>query len=313
MLARSWRRPGVTWFPAAAAEPASTLLAPGERASRRSSCRSRPSSPATYRGALILQGFRDGGIPVAIEAEAPRAAPAKRPSRRRATAPGPARAARSDPAADRVRLVDAPEEAGRTRRRCSPRSPPGSARSTSSPAPTRSARSPPASPRLGREVAGTAAGRTLRQALEAGRAGTNGERLWSALRIGDWASRLPPSAGARPAPQRLALLLADDLEPTLELLPIPARAGRRGPRSSRRPRRSSTSRSGSGRSRVEVVRRGRGARRGRRSTGPPVVAATRTPRPSAGGRAAAVISADAAPRRPRPSTRSAARTRTGCT
>jgi hypothetical protein len=36
-----------------------------------------------YRGALILQGFRDGGIPVAIEAEAPRAAPAKRRAARR--------------------------------------------------------------------------------------------------------------------------------------------------------------------------------------------------------------------------------------
>lgn len=75
---------GVTWFPAAAPDPASTLLAPGE--SRELTIElPLPAElpPSLYRGALILQGFRDGGIPVAIDAEAPRSAPAKRPAARR--------------------------------------------------------------------------------------------------------------------------------------------------------------------------------------------------------------------------------------
>jgi hypothetical protein len=74
----------VTWFPAAAPEPASTLLAPGESRALTIELPLPAELPVgLYRGALILQGFRDGGIPVALEAEAPRAAPAKRASARR--------------------------------------------------------------------------------------------------------------------------------------------------------------------------------------------------------------------------------------
>ena len=75
---------GVTWFPAAAPDPASTLLAPGESRELTIELPLPAELPTSlYRGALILQGFRDGGIPVAIDAEAPRSAPAKRPAARR--------------------------------------------------------------------------------------------------------------------------------------------------------------------------------------------------------------------------------------
>lgn len=74
---------GVTWF--AEVEPAagSRLLAPGEMESLELVLRL-PASlpPAVYRGALLLQGFRQGALPVAVtvEAEAPKAK--KRPARR---------------------------------------------------------------------------------------------------------------------------------------------------------------------------------------------------------------------------------------
>ena len=126
------------------------------------------------------------------------------------------------PPADRVRLVDAPQEAGRstatllasltarlaTLHMISGADAVGSLTAGMS--------------RLGREVAATAAGAQLRQALESGRAGTNGPALWSALRIDEWASSLPPSPVLDQLRNDLALLLADDLQPTLELLPIPA-------------------------------------------------------------------------------------------
>ena len=126
------------------------------------------------------------------------------------------------PPADRVRLVDAPQEAGRstatllaslmarlaTLHLISGADAVGSLTAGMS--------------RLGREVAATAAGAQLRQALESGRAGTNGPALWSALRIDEWASSLPPSPVLDQLRNDLALLLADDLQPTLELLPIPA-------------------------------------------------------------------------------------------
>ena len=123
--------------------------------------------------------------------------------------------------ADRVRLVDAPDEAGR---------------STATLLASLTARLATlhmisgadavgcltaGMSRLGREVAATAAGAQLRQALESGRAGTNGPALWSALRIDEWASSLPPSPVLDQLRNDLALLLAEDLQPTLELLPIP--------------------------------------------------------------------------------------------
>jgi len=77
---------------------------------------------------------------------------------------------------------------------------------------------------LGRTMRGTVEGARLHQALESARAGTNGEALWAALKVGDWASGLPPSPILDHLRNDLALLLADDLEDTLALLPIPGEA-----------------------------------------------------------------------------------------
>lgn len=75
---------------------------------------------------------------------------------------------------------------------------------------------------LGREVAATAEGRALREALDRGRAGANGDRLWSSLAIDRWTSALPPSPVLDHLRNDLALLLVDDLDATLELPPLPA-------------------------------------------------------------------------------------------
>jgi hypothetical protein len=77
---------------------------------------------------------------------------------------------------------------------------------------------------LGRAVAATADGARLKQAIEAGRAGTNGEAVWSALQIAEWTAGLPPSPVLDHLRNDLALLLADDLEDVIDLLPIPGEA-----------------------------------------------------------------------------------------
>ncbi len=74
---------------------------------------------------------------------------------------------------------------------------------------------------LGREVSRTAEGARLRKALEAGRPGVNGPLLWDELRITDWISSAPPSPVLDQLRNDMALLLAGDLQETLELLPIP--------------------------------------------------------------------------------------------
>lgn len=74
---------------------------------------------------------------------------------------------------------------------------------------------------LGRKVAETAEGRRMFEAICRGRAGSNGDRLWNALLIGQWASSLPPSPVLDQLRNDLALLLADDLDAALELPPIP--------------------------------------------------------------------------------------------
>lgn len=82
---------------------------------------------------------------------------------------------------------------------------------------------------LGRQVARTAEGARLREAFESGRAGTNGRALWDALRIREWASSLPPTPILDQWRNDVSLLLADDLEEMLGLLPLPAEmAGERG-------------------------------------------------------------------------------------
>jgi hypothetical protein len=77
----------------------------------------------------------------------------------------------------------------------------------------------------GRDVARTAEGARLKQALLATPAGHNGEALWSAMRIGDWASSLPPSPVLDHVRNDMALLLATDLEETLATTPIPPEFG----------------------------------------------------------------------------------------
>jgi len=63
---------GVTWFPAAAPSPPSTLVAPGQvRALSLDVTLPGEIPPGTYRGALVLQGFGGGGVSVAIEVPAP--------------------------------------------------------------------------------------------------------------------------------------------------------------------------------------------------------------------------------------------------
>jgi hypothetical protein len=74
---------------------------------------------------------------------------------------------------------------------------------------------------LGREVGASADGARLRRALEAGRAGLNGETIWQELRVRDWVAASPPAPVLDQLRNDLALLLADDLTQTLELLPIP--------------------------------------------------------------------------------------------
>ena len=75
---------------------------------------------------------------------------------------------------------------------------------------------------LGREVSRSAEGARMRKAIQASRAGPNGEALWTALRIGDWASGMPASPVIQQLRNDLALLLSDDLEETLQFLPIPS-------------------------------------------------------------------------------------------
>lgn len=61
---------GVTWMPAAEASPPSLLVAPEQVVSLAVAVAVPPELPPdTYRGMLVLQGFRQGGVPVAIAVE----------------------------------------------------------------------------------------------------------------------------------------------------------------------------------------------------------------------------------------------------
>src|SRR5262245_36576701 len=72
---------GVTWFPEVEALPSTALVPPGEARQQRLRVVVPIEIPfATYRGALLLQGFGDGAVPVAIEVPEPARA---RPTTRR--------------------------------------------------------------------------------------------------------------------------------------------------------------------------------------------------------------------------------------
>jgi hypothetical protein len=75
---------GATWFPAADTSPPAVLLAPGEVGSVSVQVKLPNDLPhGTYRGALVLPGFRDRGIPVAITVTDPSAPPSVRSPRQR--------------------------------------------------------------------------------------------------------------------------------------------------------------------------------------------------------------------------------------
>jgi len=61
---------GVTWMPAVEATPPSSLVAP-EQVVKLALAVAVPAElpPDTYRGMLVLQGFRQNGIPVAVTVE----------------------------------------------------------------------------------------------------------------------------------------------------------------------------------------------------------------------------------------------------
>jgi hypothetical protein len=77
---------------------------------------------------------------------------------------------------------------------------------------------------LGREVSKTTEGAKLRAALNASQVAANGDATWKALRIGEGASTAIPSPVLDQLRNDLALLLAEDLQETLALMPIPAEA-----------------------------------------------------------------------------------------
>jgi hypothetical protein len=77
---------------------------------------------------------------------------------------------------------------------------------------------------LGRQLSRTAEGARVRRALETARAGANGAVVWKALRLDVWLSSVPPSPVLDQLRNDVALLLSGDLEETVGLLPIPARA-----------------------------------------------------------------------------------------
>jgi hypothetical protein len=78
---------GVTWFPELEPALGSELVPPGEVRPLALPVRV-PADlpPGTYRGALVLQGFRDGAVPVAVEVKRPASTrKASRPASRKTT------------------------------------------------------------------------------------------------------------------------------------------------------------------------------------------------------------------------------------
>jgi hypothetical protein len=78
---------------------------------------------------------------------------------------------------------------------------------------------------LGREVGRTSEGQRLRRAIEASRAGSNGDAIWAALRFDDWLAGTVASPVLDQLRNDLALLLAPDLEDTIGLMPMPGETG----------------------------------------------------------------------------------------
>jgi hypothetical protein len=77
---------------------------------------------------------------------------------------------------------------------------------------------------LGREVSKTTEGIALRQAVTASQAAANGDSLWATLRIGEGASTAIPSPVLEQLRNDVALLLAEDLDSVISMMPIPPEA-----------------------------------------------------------------------------------------
>ena len=75
---------------------------------------------------------------------------------------------------------------------------------------------------LGREASRTVEGARIREAIEKNLAGSNGNALWDAMRIGEWVATMPASPILDQLRNDLALLLSDDLKATLQFMPIPS-------------------------------------------------------------------------------------------
>jgi hypothetical protein len=87
---------GATWFPAAEASPPSALLPPGGVTTLQIAVPLPPALPVgTYRGVLILQGFRNGGTSVVVTVSPAPSNGARRPRRPTARATRTRRAPRT--------------------------------------------------------------------------------------------------------------------------------------------------------------------------------------------------------------------------
>jgi hypothetical protein len=74
---------------------------------------------------------------------------------------------------------------------------------------------------IGREVSKTAEGARLRRALETSEVAKNGDAIWKALRIADWTNGMPASPILDHVRNDLALILAEDLSDVVDDIPVP--------------------------------------------------------------------------------------------
>jgi hypothetical protein len=127
----------------------------------------------------------------------------------------------SKPASDRIKLIDAADESGRSTSTLIASFAARLATLYAVSGATAVGSMVAGFAAIGREVSKTAEGARLRRALERGRVATNGNALWTALRIRQWASLVPAAPLLQQLRNDMALLLAPNLEETLSLLPIP--------------------------------------------------------------------------------------------
>ena len=74
---------------------------------------------------------------------------------------------------------------------------------------------------IGREISQTAEGAKLRSAIEKSAACKNGITLWKALRLPEWTNGMPASPVLDHVRNDLALLLCDDLDKAIANVPVP--------------------------------------------------------------------------------------------